>query len=91
MLFKPYIMDVRNTVVTPEVFLDVLLEYQENHQDVSLLIEKDGLTRAEGHIVNIHAEKDFLKSKIELDNGSSFVLEDVVAVNGMFRSDYSEC
>ena len=78
-------------MITPEIILDVLSEYQENHHEASLIIDQNGLTRVEGHIVSIHAENDFLKSKVELDDGTSFLIEQVVAVNGMFRSDYSEC
>ena len=84
-------MDSRNTVVTSEVFLHILTGHQENHQEVSLLVDKDGLTRLHGFIVCIHADNKFLKTKIELENGHSFLLKELVAVNGMFRSDYAEC
>lgn len=90
MSFKRFFMDVRNTVVTPEIFLAELAEYQENHHEVSLIIDKDGLTRVTGHIVCIHADENILKTRIDVED-SSFLLEELVAVNGLFRSDYSEC
>ena len=84
-------MDIRNPVISADYFLMALAEYQENHQPVSLLLDQQGLARMEGFVVNIHADEVLLKTTIELDNGHTFTLKDLLAVNGLFRSDYSEC
>lgn len=57
-----------------------------------LIIDRDGLTRVSGDIAGIETTIDG-HGFINIDNGASTVvyLAEIVAVNGLFRSDYSEC
>lgn len=84
-------MDVRDTVVGPEVFLALLEEHRQKDWPVSLLIDQEGITRVGGFITDIIRADNLLKTKVLLERGETFLLEQVIAVNGMFRSDYSEC
>ncbi|MBW7913799.1 MAG: hypothetical protein H3C54_08935 [Taibaiella sp.] len=57
-----------------------------------LIIDRDGLTRMSGYITDVEATMDghnFIKI---VNNVSTVIcLTEIVAVNGLFRSDYSEC
>ena len=57
-----------------------------------LIVDRDGLTRMSGHITGIETSidgKDFIK--IHNNDSNIVYLTEIVAVNGLFRSDYSEC
>ena len=84
-------MDSRVTIITPAHFLPFLLDNYNAHNIVSLLIDKDGICRAEGYIANIESQDNILNSIITLSDQTSFQLKDLIAVNGLFKSDYSEC
>ncbi|MGE5519632.1 MAG: hypothetical protein ACM3VS_06850 [Candidatus Dadabacteria bacterium] len=85
-------MDSRDTVISPENFLDMLGSYLQHQSMVALLVDSDGLTRIEGKIHSLtFVGETTLDTKVTLDNGYSFFLHQMIAVNGKFRSDYSEC
>jgi apolipoprotein N-acyltransferase len=84
-------MDIRDTIVTAESFFPILLQHFKSHNKVSLLIDKDGITRAEGYITNIESKDNVLNSIITLSDQTIFQIKDLIAVNGLFKSDYSEC
>jgi hypothetical protein len=84
-------MDIRNTIITSESFLPILKEHFNNQEKVSLLIDKEGITRAEDLIDKISYSENPLESVITLKDGLSFKIKELIAVNGLFRSDYSEC
>jgi hypothetical protein len=83
-------MDSR-PVVTPEVFFELLKGFHTGQTHLHLLVDDDGLTRKEGIIRSITPAEATLMTKFTLDNGYSFLLNQLIAVNGIFRSDYSEC
>jgi hypothetical protein len=45
----------------------------------------------EGHIASIKEKADLGSTVITLEHGEWIYLNQIIAVNGQFRSDYSEC
>ena len=84
-------MDIRQTFASTEELSEILTDLKATNADVAMLIDRDGLFRAAGKITDIRA--DDLKGGITvlLNEDSAYLLTDIVAVNGIFRSDYSEC
>ncbi len=82
-------MDKRDTLVVHATFLPILQSLQAAQQKASLLVDDQGIGREEGLITQItEADGDTL---IHLSNGKIIDLKTIVAVNGTFLSDYSEC
>lgn len=82
-------MDTRKTLDKNETFL-VLLQSLFNSQDkASLLVDDNGIIRAEGLITAIYGDAE--TPYIELDNAMKITLKSIIAVNGTFLPDYSEC
>ena len=84
-------MDSRKTINTAQSFLELINEYYANQERVSLLIDQEGLTRLEGLITSVQTKDKAEDAVIQIDKGTSFSLADLIAVNGNFRSDYTEC
>ena len=84
-------MDSRDTLVVTETFLSMLTQLHQERQKVALLADSDGITRYEGYLTAINEAPNKRKSTLVLDNGTTLLVDQVVAVNGVFRSDYSEC
>ncbi|MCU7549145.1 hypothetical protein OCK74_08465 [Chitinophagaceae bacterium LB-8] len=82
-------MDSRKTLVVTETFRQILLELHEAKEKASLLYDDDGLTRADDFIQEYKADGD--NSYILLENGQKILINRVIAVNGTFLSQYSEC
>jgi hypothetical protein len=82
-------MDTRQTLVVHASFLQILHELKELQQKASHLIDDNGLCREEGFITQIIEEDK--SAFIHLSNGKTISLQAIVAVNGIFLSDYSEC
>jgi hypothetical protein len=82
-------MDKRGTLSAKENFAEKLKNCHDSKEKVSMILDDGGLQRAEGIIKSIHfdAQPPFL----ELQDGRKINLHTVVAVNGTFLSDYSEC
>lgn len=82
-------MDVRKTLSENEIFLELLQGLFHSRRKVSLLVDNHGITRAEGFITAIQplAAPPF----IELDNALTIPVNTIIAVNGTFLPDYSEC
>jgi len=82
-------MDIRNTLSVGEDFLPILTDCQERKVKVEMIVDRNGLERAEGFLKNIcpHSPDPF----IELEHGMIVQLTAIVAVNGLFLPSYSEC
>jgi hypothetical protein len=93
MFFSPplklYVMDKRETLVVHASFLELLENLKATQQKASLLVDDGGIGRQEGLVVAII--KDDNGTWVHLNNGQIIKLENIVAVNGLFLSDYSEC
>lgn len=82
-------MDCRLTLNEHETFLAMLTTCFRENREVALLVDDGGLTRAGGHIQNLHRNDD--DSYIELENGQKIAVGKIVAVNGVFAAAYAEC
>jgi hypothetical protein len=82
-------MDARQTIEINESFSEMLQSLYKSGNKVYLLVDDNGITRAEGFIKTFNTTTD--KPSIELDNGIKVTIETIIAVNGVFRADYSEC
>jgi|SwirhisoilCB2_FD_contig_31_16502391_length_452_multi_7_in_0_out_0_1 hypothetical protein len=84
-------MDKRETFKDYQQLLSIFSNLQQQQQKAALLIDDEGLTRMEGAVTGIEQNADTGKSRIIIDNKTPVSLEQVIAVNGLFRDDYSEC
>jgi hypothetical protein len=82
-------MDKRDTLVVHATFLEILQSIQSEHQKASLLVDNNGIGREEGKITQISRSGN--DTLVHLDNGKVIDLKTIIAVNGTFLSDYSEC
>ncbi len=82
-------MDNRSTLEKGESFLELLTQLQKDNLKTAILLDCNGLIRAEGSIRHI-----VLNDKhpyLQLQSGLKIALVTIVAVNGIFSPDYSEC
>jgi len=82
-------MDKRETFGSPQKLLAILNNLQQ--QQVSLLVDDNGLTRMEGTITAIEEESNAANAVVTINGADKILLRQIIAVNGVFRSDYSEC
>lgn len=82
-------MDIRKTLNKNDAFLELLQSLFNSGEKVSLLIDDNGIIRAEGFIKAIHTDVE--EPSIKLDNARKIVVKTIIAVNGTFLPDYSEC
>lgn len=77
------------TLKTGQSFYDLLLQLQKDKTKAAMLLDCNGLVRAEGIIseARITDTQPYLKLQSRL----KIVISTIVAVNGIFLSDYSEC
>lgn len=84
-------MDTRQTFETLNELASIIFQFHERKEKISLLLDRDGLTRMQGIISSIDHDDDVSRTTVKLDDGNVILLKEVIAVNGIFRSDYSEC
>lgn len=80
-------MDTRITLNNKESFFQIIKELHASATKASLLYDNNGLTRYEGLIRGITGSPERLLLQDEL----AIPLSSVIAVNGIFAPDYSEC
>lgn len=82
-------MDSRATLKCNATFLDLLSNCMQKKAKVAMLLDNNGLIRAEGLIktMEINATQPY----IELQGGLKIALDTITAVNGIFVASYSEC
>lgn len=82
-------MDVRDTIQKEQSFTEILWQQYHAMQPVNLLYDSNGITRGSGLIKRIFETGNV--AYVELDEGPVISIHKIVAVNGMFADDYSEC
>ena len=82
-------MDCRLTLDKNESFLELVSNAYRNGEKVHLLIDDGGISRREGFIREINTECGF--ALIVLDQDTGVRLDKIMAVNGVFSAEYSEC
>jgi hypothetical protein len=81
--------DVRETLPVQRNFYSLILSLFENRETANILFDNNGITRANGLIKEI-SERN--KSPfLVLDNDLKIDIHSIIAVNGIFSFDYSEC
>ncbi|MGX5817204.1 hypothetical protein ACWKWU_03360 [Chitinophaga lutea] len=81
--------DSRKTLPAKGSFFEQVFSLYEQRQVASVLYDDNGVTRANGLIAEIF-DKDGDKW-IRLEDGTEIRISSLIAVNGTFSSDYSEC
>lgn len=84
-------MDQRQVFNNDKELLSFVTLISSEKLKAFLLVDKDGLTRVEGAITLISEKDDIENTSINIDNRDTFLLKEIVGINGVFRSDYSEC
>jgi hypothetical protein len=82
-------MDCRVTLRVNETFDELLKACYHSKAKVHLLVDDNGITRAEGFIVKM--EYTIPGGYIELDNEIKIPVKKIVAVNGTFLPEFGEC
>lgn len=85
-------MDQRQTFSDTGELLAILTNHHIQNTFLAFLIDQNGLSRINGYIESI----DKINSTLSLVIAHALsrhriLLDEIVAVNGIFRSDYSEC
>lgn len=76
-------------VVNDDTLLQLLQELYTNGSPAALFVEDGGMGSENGHIRSIDPEAG--SYRIVLENGTGFLLGQVMAVNGVFRTGFSTC
>ncbi|RYY51446.1 MAG: hypothetical protein EOO06_00140 [Chitinophagaceae bacterium] len=85
-------MDQRQTFADYNELLNILSDIHAAAKQASFLIDRDGLTRMQGNIIGINSEDaNNMSVTINMDPRETIQLKEIMGVNGIFRSDYSEC
>lgn len=82
-------MDTRVTISDKQSFFQLLKQLYEDQKKVSLLYDNNGLTRYEGMISAILNGSS--RPCLLMQDGTKIDIPAVIAVNGIFAPDYSEC
>jgi hypothetical protein len=81
-------MDKRETFDNTDSLKNILAGLYQQKQKASFLIDQDGLTRLEGIITDMHQQDDATTITV----GDKLIrIKQIIAVNGIFRGDYTEC
>ena len=82
-------MDCRVTIDKKTGFLKMLQEAFDSGKPVNMLLDDEGLSRANGTITSINTKDN--TSIITLNGHTDISMDKLVAVNGIFSDDFSEC
>ena len=82
-------MDCRLTLKNDESFVEVLKAAQATAEQVHLLVDENGIERINGFVKSFIGEAPV--HAIDIEGHGVVELAKIVAVNGTFASDYSEC
>jgi len=81
--------DVRETLPVKASFFDMIKSLYQKQETVHVLYDANGITRANGVITQLCEQDDH--TYFAFDNGTQVYIKNLVAVNGIFAADYSEC
>lgn len=84
-------MDQRQVFNDDQELLSFVILISNEKRKASLLVDKEGLTRVEGVITSVNEGNEIENISINIDNRETVLLKQIVGINGLFRSDYSEC
>lgn len=78
-------MDQRQTFKTLEELSAILKKIQQEDTQVSLLVDSEGISRLSGRITAMSSDT------LQINGEGQLLLREIIAVNGIFHADYSEC
>jgi len=81
-------MDCRVTIDRPG-FVTLLENARKDQSTVNLLVDDGGLTRMQGQVSSVTPLQGDVS--IAFYGGQTILLSQIVALNGFFASDYTEC
>ena len=90
-LYKVWLMDQRTTFEDLNQLLAIVSDLHQHKEKASFIVDNDGLARIDGIITAIVPNDTIKKTSIHIHPTTRVQLENIIAVNGIFRSDYSEC
>src|SRR6476620_11685963 len=79
---------IRETLPAKASFHEIILSLYQKKDPVNILYDDNGLTRANGYIKYLNENES---PYLVLENETRININSIVAVNGIFASDYSEC
>lgn len=82
-------MDKKDTIPVGGTFYPYVMELFESKQQVGILYEDNGVTRANGLIESVFERDGF--QWLKLEDQTEIRIDKLYAINGKFSSDYSEC
>jgi hypothetical protein len=83
-------MDLRTTLSVNESFMEMLTDCKNRGAKAEMILDINGLERAEGVIKEIYADDP--NPYIELQDGRTIVEKTIIAaLNGIFRPEYAGC
>jgi hypothetical protein len=82
-------MDLRTTLSVNESFIEMLIDCKNRGAKAEMILDINGLERAEGVIKEIHVDDP--NPYIELQDGRTIVEKTIIALNGIFRMEYAGC
>jgi hypothetical protein len=83
------IMDLRTTLSINESFLAMLTDCKNRGAKAEMILDVEGLVRVEGLINELYP--DASTPYLELQNGTKVLVNTIVALNGVFLPEFSEC
>ena len=84
-------MDQRQTFNDNNELLSFVTSICNEKIEASLLIDKEGLMRVEGIVTSIVKDGNIENATIIINDRDRISLKEIIGINGLFRSDYSEC
>jgi hypothetical protein len=84
-------MDQRETFKTPEELKAILDNLRQEDATVWLLVDSEGLSRVSGKITALSSDAPAANATLQINDEKPLLLSEIVAVNGIFHADYSEC
>jgi hypothetical protein len=82
-------MDLRTTLSVNGSFIEMLMDFKKRGTKAEMILDINGLERAEGVIKQIYPDDP--NPYLVLQDGRTIVEKTIVALNGIFRTEYSEC
>ena len=82
-------MDLRTTLSVNESFMEMLIDCKNRGAMTEMILDINGLERAEGIIQQIYPDDP--NPYLELQDGRTIVEKSIIAINGVFRPEYSGC
>ena len=82
-------MDLRTTLSVNESFLEMLKDIKNRGAKAEMILDINGLERAEGVIKEIQADDP--NPYIVLQDERKIVEKTIAALNGLFRPEYAGC